>query len=314
MNTSTSLTDPVDTVVVRVQATYAGWGRQTTVAQMRADWDSLFSANDHACVTPADANGVPCQWIQAPGSRNDRTIVYFHGGGFQVGSLLSHRELMVGLSEASGMRVLGVDYRMTPEHRYPAPVEDGLAVMQWLQEQGVLGSSLAVAGDSAGGGLALAVLLAMQRDGHPRPAAGFVMSAWTDMTASGTSYDTRSAVDPIHQRPMMLALARNYLGKTQDPTEPLASPMHAPPHAMAGLPPLLLQVGERETLVSDSEDFALRVRNAGGHAECQIWPRMIHVFQQYPTDLPEAKHALAAAGDFLATHLGLTNALRRIPT
>jgi monoterpene epsilon-lactone hydrolase len=314
MNTNTSLADSVDTVVMRIQATYARWDRQTTVAQMRTDWDSMFSASDQACITPADANGVPCQWVQAPSSRNDRTIVYFHGGGFQVGSLLSHRELMLGLSEASGMRVLGVDYRMTPEHRYPAPVEDGLTVMQWLQEQGVLGGSLAVAGDSAGGGLALAVLLAMQRHGHPRPAAGFVMSAWTDMTASGTSYETRSAVDPIHQRPMMLALARNYLGKTQDPTEPLASPMLAPPVALAGLPPLLLQVGERETLVSDSEDFAQRVCNAGGHAECQIWPRMIHVFQQYPADLPEAKQALAVAGEFLARHLGLNNTLVRNPT
>lgn len=303
MNAATN--DAVDAVVRRIQATYGRWGKQTTVAQMRADWDGLFSHPCDAIVEPVNADGVACQWVGAAGVRDDRVIAYFHGGGFQVGSLASHRELMAQLSASSGVRVLGIDYRMTPEHRFPAPVEDGLTAMNWLRDQGFSGSKLAVAGDSAGGGLALAVLLAMQRQGHPTPAACFVMSAWTDMTASGESYETRSAADPIHQRPMMQALARNYLGKTQDPTDPLASPLLADPAQLAALPPLLLQVGSRETLVSDSTEFALRVRAAGVQADCQIWPRMIHVFQQYLGDLPEAAQALAAAGDFLAARLGL---------
>lgn len=314
MNTHKTSTDAVDAVVARIQATYSRWDRHTPVAQMRADWEALFSAPGNATVEPVNAHGVPCQWVCAAGARGDRAIAYFHGGGFQVGSLASHRELMAHLSATSGARVLGIDYRMTPEHRFPAPVDDGLTAMCWLRDQGFSGAMVAVAGDSAGGGLALSVLLAMQRQGHPTPAAGFVMSAWTDMTASGASYETRSAADPIHQRPMMQALARNYLGKTQDPADPLASPLLAEPAQLAALPPLLLQVGDRETLVSDSKEFALRVRAAGGQADCQIWPRMIHVFQQYPADLPEACQALAAAGDFLATHLGLAAAQGRNPT
>jgi monoterpene epsilon-lactone hydrolase len=306
MSIAPSHSDPVDRVVARIHDTYARWGKQTPIEQMRTDWDSLFTAQYRGNVKPVNANGVPCQWIEAPHVSAGHAILYLHGGGFQVGSLKSHREMMVELSASSGARVLGVDYRLTPEHRYPAPLEDGLAAMQWLRTQGYWGSNVAVAGDSAGGGLALALLLAMQRKGHPMPSAGFVMSAWTDMTASGSSYDTRSALDPIHQRPMMLALARNYLGKEQSPSEPLASPIMASDEALATLPPLLLHVGERETLVSDSEDFASRVCSAGGTAECQVWPRMIHVFQQYPEDLPEAKRALAAGGKFLAAQLGLT--------
>lgn len=306
--------DPVESVVARVRATYARWGRDTPVAQMRADWDALFDTPVDATVTPVDAGGVRCAWVQAPGTRSDRTVVYLHGGGFQVGSLTSHGKLMAGLSATTGVRVLGVDYRMTPEHRYPAPVEDGLAVMRWLQAQGVASQHIAMAGDSAGGGLALALLLALQGAGQPRPAAAWVMSAWTDMTASGSSYDTRAALDPIHQRPMMLALARNYLGRSNDPCDPLASPLLAAPEALGALPPLLLQVGERETLVSDSEDLAQQVKLAGGQAACQIWPGMVHVFQLYPNDLPEARMALVSGGQFLATHLGVALNPTRSPT
>lgn len=305
MSSSSPDFDAVERVVDRIKATYARWGKQTTVGQMRVEWDALFTKECNAKATSVNANGVPCQWIEAPHASIDHAVVYFHGGGFQVGSLDSHREMMARISAASGARVLGVDYRMTPEHRYPAPLEDGIAVMQWLRSIGYFGENVAVAGDSAGGGLALALLLAMQRQAYPRPAAGFVMSAWTDMTASGSSYQTRSAQDPIHQRPMMLALARNYLGKDQDSSDPLASPMLATARELGELPPLLLHVGERETLVSDSEDLAARVCSAGGTAECRIWPRMIHVFQQYPADLSEASEALNAGGEFLGAHLGL---------
>jgi epsilon-lactone hydrolase len=296
--------DAVDLLVERIRATYARWGRDTSVAQMRADWDALFSATGTATVQPVDAAGVPCMWVTAPNARDDKVIAYFHGGGFQVGSLASHRELMADLSAAAQVRVLGIDYRMTPEHRYPAPLEDGLTVMAWLQTQGLAGADLALAGDSAGGGLALATLLAMGEQHRPRPAAAFVMSAWTDMTASGTSYETHAGTDPIHQRPMMQALARNYLGRAHDPADPFASPLLAQPTQLGQLPPVLLQVGERETLLSDSQDFAQRVRAAGGQADCQVWPGMIHVFQQFPRELAQAREAMAQAGAFLATHLG----------
>ena len=302
-----NLSNDVEAIIRRIQATYNTWGRGTTVDQMRADWDRLFSAKGNASTTPVMASGVACQWVAAPGVTEDKVVVYFHGGGFQIGSLSSHHELMANLSAASGARVLGVDYRMTPEHRYPAPLEDGLVVMSWLESQGFLSADVALAGDSAGGGLALAVMLALGQHRRPMPAAAVVMSAWTDMTISGASYETRSALDPIHQRPMLLALSRNYLGKTQDPTDPLASPLLASSQQLASLPPLLLQVGERETLVSDSEELANKVVAAGGQAQCQIWPGMIHVFQQFPAELDAARQAIASAGAFLSGHLSLTS-------
>src|SRR6478672_2882296 len=127
---------PVEAAISRVKAVYGRWRRSTPVDQMRADWDALFSAPVDAHVEDVVANGVPCQWVAAPGARTDRAVVYLHGGGFQVGSLISHRELMVRLSAAAGVRVLGVGYRLTPEHPYPAPLEDALAVMAWLRDQG----------------------------------------------------------------------------------------------------------------------------------------------------------------------------------
>ncbi|WP_298431163.1 alpha/beta hydrolase [Ottowia sp.] len=294
------MTAAVDAVVARVKAVYGRWRRDTSVAQMRADWDELFGAPGEAKVTSVDAAGVPCQWITAPGARTDRVVVYFHGGGFQVGSLASHRELMACISAAAGVRVLGVGYRLAPEHRYPAALEDALAAYGWLRAQGVAAERIAVAGDSAGGGLGLSLLLALRHRGEPAPVAYWGLSAWTDLTASGESYETRAALDPIHQKPMIVAMARNYLGGAGDPKDPLASPLFAAPDELAALPPMLLQVGERETVVSDSEAFVGKARAAGAQAELQVWPGMIHVFQQFPALLVEARDALADGGRFIA--------------
>ncbi|WBY03065.1 alpha/beta hydrolase [Ramlibacter tataouinensis] len=298
------MSEHVDAVIARVRSVYGRWRRDTTVAQMRADWDALFNATGDASFEPVQAGGVPSAWIAAPGVRSDQAIVYFHGGGFQVGSLHSHRELMARLSAAAGVRVLGVAYRLAPEHRHPAPLQDALAVLQWLRGQGFAAKDIALAGDSAGGGLALGTMLALYGRGDALPAAAFLMSAWTDLAATGESYETRAAADPIHQRPMIQAMARNFLGPDADPRDPLASPLYASDAQLAALPPLLLQVGDRETVLSDSEAFARRVRAAGGQAESQAWPGMIHVFQQFPGELPEAREALLAGGRFLASHLG----------
>ncbi|WP_439589034.1 alpha/beta hydrolase [Hydrogenophaga sp.] len=290
----------VQAIVERVGQTYRRWRRDTPVAQMRADWDALFSSRADALVEPVDANSVPCQWICAPGARENRVVVYFHGGGFQVGSLASHAELMACISSAAQARVLGVDYRLAPEHWYPAALEDALAAWRWLLAQGMRPSQVAVAGDSAGGGLALSLLLALQARGESLPVACWGLSAWTDLTVSGSSYETRAALDPIHQRPMIVAMARNYLGTEGDAKDPMVSPLLASPAQLGALPPMLLQVGERETVVSDSEDFVVKARLAGARAELQVWPGMIHVFQQFPAELPEAREALEAGGQFLA--------------
>ena len=154
-----------------------------------------------------------------------------------------------------------MDYRLAPEHRYPAALDDALAAYAWLIDQGFAPKHTALAGDSAGGGLALSLLLRLRDAGKALPAAAGLMSAWTDLTASGASYSTRADADPIHQRPMIVAMARNYLGKDGNAADPLVSPLFAD---LRGLPPLLAQVGDRETVLDDSRDFVARAKEAGG--------------------------------------------------
>ncbi|MDR7093117.1 alpha/beta hydrolase [Hydrogenophaga laconesensis] len=291
----------VEQVIERVRQVYGSWKRDTPVAQMRQDWDTLFGgAAVNASIEDVDAGGVKAQWVSAPGADPRHGVLYLHGGGFQVGSLVSHRELMAGLSAASNCRVLGVDYRLAPEHRYPAALDDAWVAWQWLADQGFEAQHVALAGDSAGGGLVLSLLLRLRDAGQPLPAAAVLMSAWTDLTASGASYGTRADSDPIHQRPMIVAMARNYLGKEGNPADPLVSPMFA---ELRGLPPLLAQVGDRETVLDDSRDFVARAREAGVDATLQVWDHMIHVFQQFPAQLPEARAAIDELGRFLRRHL-----------
>lgn len=298
-----STTTAVDAVIDRVRRVYGSWKRDTTVAQMREDWDELFGGVAVAAqIEDVDAGGVKAQWVSAPGANAQRAILYFHGGGFQVGSVVSHRELMAGLSAAAQCRVLGVDYRLAPEHRYPAALDDAWAVHQWLIGQGFEPKHIALAGDSAGGGLALSLLLRLRDAGQALPAAAVLMSAWTDLTASGASYGTRADTDPIHQRPMIVAMARSYLGKDGNATDPLVSPLFAD---LKGLPPLFAQVGDRETVLDDSRDLVARAKEAGVDATLQVWNHMIHVFQQFPAQLPEARAAIDVLGSFLRRHLAV---------
>ncbi len=296
---------PVEVVIARVQAVYRCWTRETTVAAMRADWDALFAGDSqHIAMRGVNADGVPAAWIEAAapapsparGQNPKPVVLYLHGGGFVVGSIRSHAELMHGIATAASCRVLGIDYRLAPEHRYPLALEDAACAYRWLLAQGVAPSHIAMAGDSAGAGLALALLLTLREQGLPAPCAAVLLSPLVDLTASGDSYQSRAALDPIHQRPMILAMAQRYLGPATDAREPLASPLFAD---LRGLPPLLIQVGERETIVSDASELARRVRAAGGVADLSVWPGMIHVFQQFPAELESARAARAAIGSFL---------------
>ncbi|VVP20902.1 Monoterpene epsilon-lactone hydrolase [Pseudomonas fluorescens] len=296
--------EAVERVIARIQTVYGRWRRHTPIETLRRDWDDLFWADEQTCeIQDTSANGVPVRWIKVPGAAEQQVLIYLHGGGFKMGSLTSHHDLMVRLSEAAGCRVLGVDYRLLPEHGFPEPLLDVLAVYDWLVAQGFEPNQLAIAGDSAGGGLAAATLLALRDKGRPLPAAAVLLSAWTDLSASGESYQTRAEADPIHQRPMIVALAAQYLGEGGDPCNPLASPLHG---ELTGLPPLLLQVGDRETGLDDSTLFASKAREAGVAVELQVWPQMIHVFQQFAEELPEAREAIASIGVFLRQQWNLS--------
>lgn len=293
--------EPLERVIARLQSLYASWGRETTVEEMRAGWEDFFAAApDPDEYVEVSANGVPARWIAGRGARNDRAVLFLHGGGFQIGSTQSHRALIAAISAESGCRALGVDYRRAPEHPYPSALEDVLTAYEWLIDQGIGSVQIAFAGDSAGGNLALGALLSLRDRGKRRPAAAVLMSPWTDLAATGGSYETRAACDPLNTRPMLLAVARNYLGASGDPRDPLASPLYAD---LAGLPPLLIQVGDREVVLDDARMFADKARAAGGSVELDIWDEMIHVFQLFPSELSEARRAIAQIGGFLRKHL-----------
>jgi epsilon-lactone hydrolase len=288
---------PVDAAIARVQAVYGRWRRDTPVSEMRADWDRLFASLGQGVELRAGtAAGVEVLWVVPPESVPERVLLYFHGGGYKVGSVTSHRDLMTRIGAAAGCRVLGVNYRLAPEAHFPAPVEDGVAVYESLVAAGVRPSQIAVGGDSAGGGLAAALLLSLRDRGCALPAAAVLLSAWTDLTAQGESYVTRAHADPIHQRAMILATARQYLGPDGDASNPLASPLFG---HLTGLPPLLLQVGDRETVLDDSTRFAAKASAAGIRAKLEVYPNMIHVFQQFADEIPEARQAIAGIGRFL---------------
>jgi monoterpene epsilon-lactone hydrolase len=292
---------PLDLAIERIRGVYRGWGRGTPVAQMRSDWDAAFGA----CAVPVScervsAGGVDGEWVAASGTQPGKAILYFHGGGFRLGSVSSHRELIARISEASGCRVLAINYRLAPEHRFPAPLEDALAAYGWMLSQGLKPENIAFAGDSAGGNVVLAAMLSLRERGLQFPAAGVLMSPWTDLAANGASYTSRADADPIHQRPMILALAKNYLGPDGDPCNPLASPLYAD---LTGLPPLLIQVGDRETVLDDSIMFADKARAAGVDVELQVWDGMIHVFQMFGAELVEARRAVDSIARFLNKQL-----------
>ena len=293
--------DAVAGVVAGLQNIYGRWTRETAVQQMRADWDAAFSARARDWTVDRFAIGaMDAEWIAAPAADPAHAILYLHGGGFRIGSIASHRDLIQRLSEAARARVLAIDYRLSPEHLFPAPVEDALVAWRWLLDQRGAPARIAIAGDSAGGGLALSCMLAARAAGLPLPCAAYLMSPWTDMTASGATYDTRAARDPMHQRAMILGMAKGYLGKTGDARDPLASPLFA---EFSGLPPLLIQCGGREVILDDSRVLADRVRAAGVDVELDLYEDMIHVFQTY-AELPDAEKALARAGVFLDRRFG----------
>ena len=294
----------IDLVIERIRRVYRSWNRSTTVVQMRRDWDTAFeNCTVGVSCKRVSADGVDGEWFVPCSAHQDKAILYFHGGGFRLGSVSSHRDLIARIADASSCRVLAINYRLAPEHRFPAPVEDAIAAFSWMLDQGLKPENIAFAGDSAGGNLVLAAMLGLRERGLPLPVAGVLMSPWTDLAANGASYVSRADADPIHQRPMIVALAKNYLGEGGDPRHPLTSPLYAD---LTGLPPLLIQVGDRETVLDDSTLFADKARAASVDVELQVWEGMIHVFQMFAAELVEGRRAIGSIAQFLTKHLNVT--------
>ena len=254
-------------------------------------------------VAPVDAGGVSCEWVEMPGADPTRVVLYFHGGGYTTGSLNTHRRFVALLSERTGARVLNVDYRLAPEHPFPAAVDDALDAYRWLiSDDGgcVDAAHVVLAGDSAGGGLAAAALIALRDQPDPNPAGGALISPWTDLALSGASMDSRAALDPMCSRETLSVHAQHYLGAT-DANAPLASPVYAD---LAGLPPLLIHVGDHETLLDDATRLAERAQAAGVDVTIEAVPEMIHVWHIFTGLVPESEPALDDLATWIKKHLG----------
>jgi monoterpene epsilon-lactone hydrolase len=269
-----------------------------TVQQMRAGFEQMASAlpvaPDVNC-EPVKAGGVAAEWVTAPGADPGRAILYLHGGGYVIGSLNTHRAFAGMLSRAAQARVLVIDYRLAPEHPHPAAVEDAVSAYRWMLSSGLQPARIAVGGDSAGGGLAVATLVAIRDAGMTMPAAGVCLSPWVDLEALGASMTTKADVDPIVQKPALLQMAAMYLGG-KDPRTPLAAPLYAD---LSGLPPMLIQVGTSETLLDDAARLADRARKAGVNVTYEPWDGMIHVWQIFAPILEEGAQAIDRIGEFV---------------
>lgn len=277
-------------------------GEEPSVAEMRRRFEGLaasFPVAADVAIEPVSAGGVPAEWISAPGARRDRAVLYLHGGGYVIGSIATHRQLAADISRSAAARVLLIDYRLAPEHPHPAAVEDALSAYRWLVAQGAAPERTAVAGDSAGGGLTMATLVALRDAGDPLPGAAVCLSPWVDLEAVGDSMTGKSADDPLVQRAGLLRMAAYYLNGL-GPRHPLAAPLYAD---LTGLPPLLIQVGDAETLLDDAVRLAQRAEAAGVKVNIDVWEEMIHVWQLFAPMLPEGREAIDEIGRFLRRYV-----------
>lgn len=228
-----------------------------------------------------------------------RTMLYCHGGGYYFCSPASHRPLVFRLAARSGARTFSLDYRLAPEHPFPAALEDALAAYRRLLADGTPAASIVIAGDSAGGGLALATLVALRDAGDPLPAAGVLFSPWTDLAATGATIESNDGLDPMFCGAAIGRAARFYVGDA-DPTDPYLSPLYAD---LTGLPPLLIQAGSTEVLLDDARRVADRARAAGVKVGFEVWPGVPHVWHLWTPYVPEAKAALERAAQFIRLHV-----------
>ncbi len=272
------------------------------LSQVRAEWDEEAAAlplPEGTELTPASLGGVSAEWATCGPVAERGVILLLHGGGYRAGSLVTHRGFAGRLSRRFGLKVYLPDYRLAPEHPYPAALDDALSVFAALGETGVKPPEIVLVGDSAGGGLAIALMLALRDRGLPPPGGAVLMSPWTDLECSGPSYQENIEIDPFMSRAGLISAAGDYRGSLPA-DDPRLSPIHAD---LAGLPPMLVQAGGGEIMLSDAVVFAERARAAGSPATLEVTPEMSHVFQSGPDAVPEIKAAFDRCAAFVASVL-----------
>lgn len=249
-----------------------------------------------------DAGGVPSIWATAPSADPARAVLHFHSGGYVLGSARGYRSFGARLSAASGARVLLIDYRLAPEHPYPAAIEDAQRAYQWVLDQGIAASDIVISGDSAGGGLALTLLQTLRDTNQPLPAAGVAISPWADFRLAGDSMTSNADKDPLVPGPQLLQMmVHMIIGESGDPANPRVSPIYGD---WAGIPPLLVLAGSIETLRDDGVRAVESARAAGVDATFVEGDEMTHIWPIYADRLPEARESLEQIGNFARRHFG----------
>lgn len=250
-------------------------------------------------LSDVSANNVPAEWNIPENVVDKRVMMYLHGGAYVAGSLKSHREIVFRLARAVRARALAIDYRLAPEHPYPAALEDAVAAYTYLLDIGTDSTDITIMGDSAGGGLALALLQELRAKKIPLPACATCLSPWTDLTGSGETMQSNSAIDPM-LTPQLLDDDARYYANGMDLKIPTISPLFG---TFIGLPPILIQVGTDEILLDDSRRLVELVKKAGSEIELEMWPKMIHVWQMHFVLLSDARKAINKVGQFVEKHM-----------
>jgi monoterpene epsilon-lactone hydrolase len=287
-----------DPEIVALRELLAQRPKSTVIAERRQGFDAfaaIFPAAGDITVEKVSANGVPAEWTSAPGADARRVVLYVHGGGYVIGSLDSHRHVTSEIARDLGARTLALHYRLAPEQPFPAPVEDTIAGYRYLLAQGIAPKNIAIAGDSAGGGLVVAALIAIRDAGLEQPSCGWCISPWVDMEGIGASMTGKAAEDPIVQKEPLLEMSAWYLNGA-DPRSPLAAPIYAD---LRGIAPLFIQVGAAETLLDD----AIRLAGVAGAADVpvtlEVWPEMVHVWHLFHPRLSAGRRAIAAGARYV---------------
>lgn len=285
-----------------IRARLAAHPRPVELAERRVRIESLgagYSLPPDVLVEPVDAHGVSAEWTSTPAADGARVVLFLHGGGYVSGSLKSHRHMVAQAGREARARTLAIDYRLAPEHPFPAALDDALTAYRFLLASGIAPARIALAGESAGGGLALATALSLREAGLPLPGCLWLSSPWVDLALTGASLESKASVDPLLSRAYLAELASLYLNGA-DARGSLVSPINAD---LAGLPPMLIQVGSAETLLDDSVRLAEVAGAADVAVHLEIWPRMIHAWHLFYQDVADGRRSLASAGTFIRSHL-----------
>jgi epsilon-lactone hydrolase len=274
-----------------------GWAERR---QRLDEVGSLWPVADDVKLDAVDLDGLPGEWSIVPGSDTSRVLLFFHGGGYCSGSILSHRRMVSEAGRAAQARTLAVGYRLAPEHPFPAALDDALTAWRSLRKHGIAAGHIAVGGDSAGGGLTVALVNRLREAKEELPGCAWLVSPWTDLTMSGPTLVTKDAVDPIIHEGYLGELADAYLPVGMDRRDPRVSALYAD---LSGLPPMLIQVGSAETLLDDSTRFAAAAGAAEVAVTLEVWPHMIHAWHVWNAHLEAGRRALISAGAFIRRHL-----------